>query len=598
MCSATPCCWNHRGHVSKFITVVKPVVKPVGEAVVEPVVEPVVKPVQPVFEPAAEAVVEPVELVPEAAIKTVIKPGVEAVVKPVVEVVVDRNLEYEYNHIHRGRQYEYWIKKHASGVGHDAQVLQVIDGKGKNRRLIWRYSHVDRSAFVKFTHKQLKHECHEVFIGNRKIKLFIDCDQKLTNAEFNAYEMTTDELVLQIATDYMTAFKHAHEYTDCNFAIYEDDIDFLVTNRSRKMDGGVKLSTHIVTNNWIYCCGMQSYYQIYAEGIFHTNLRCRRLLHRIFKVSVDKPQDIFAESSNEFIDKAIQEISKIPDYDPSKLDVYGRAPKGNFVNVKRTGSSHCSVCDRIHESDDTMLLIFNEEKQFIPQVERKFTESQRLKLKLIKLVGDKYRRSYGSGAIYERQTDYFYSYKYSYPKIFLTMSLQISNHTSCRQRKNLTSCSIKLNIRFFQDHNYIGFSNEVYDLSTASYINATDVPKGIQNRKYINQKFDIIETPLFDKYFSFQFTEEEDREFIYFLIGRCLTVLDDNFMLMIHGQGGSGKSLLANIIKFAIGQDQIGLLSNSMQEKFGLSEFAMKQIVCCDDMPHNIAGTLPRSDFL
>ncbi|EEY67405.1 uncharacterized protein PITG_04436 [Phytophthora infestans T30-4] len=150
------------------------------------------------------------------------------------------------------------------------------------------------------------------------------------------------------------------------------------------------------------------------------------------------------------------------------------------------------------------------------------------------------------------------------------------------------------------DHNYIGFSNGVYDLSTAKFINATDVPKGIQVRKYINQRFEHTETPLFDKYFSFQFTEEEDREFIYFLIGRCLTVLDDkfDFMLMIHGQGGSGKSLLANLVKFAFGQDQIGLLSNSMQEKFGLSEFATKQIVCCDDMPHNIAKTLPRSDFL
>jgi hypothetical protein len=153
--------------------------------------------------------------------------------------------------------------------------------------------------------------------------------------------------------------------------------------------------------------------------------------------SVDKPQEIFAESSKEFIDKAIQKISKIPDYDPSKFDVYGRAPKGNFVYVKRTGSSHCSVCDRIHESDDSMLLIFNEEKQCAwwkcthapkeikasrwygrgkteisvdvdaftpediesfagiaketvkPQAERKFTEAQRLKLKLIKIVGDK-----------------------------------------------------------------------------------------------------------------------------------------------------------------------------------------------------------------
>ncbi|GMF44243.1 unnamed protein product [Phytophthora lilii] len=47
--------------------------------------------------------------------------------------------------------------------------------------------------------------------------------------------------------------------------------------------------------------------------------------------SVDKPQDIFAEPSNEFIDKALQKISKIPDYVPLNFDVYGRAPKGNFI---------------------------------------------------------------------------------------------------------------------------------------------------------------------------------------------------------------------------------------------------------------------------
>lgn len=74
-------------------------------------------------------------------------------------------------------------------------------------------------------------------------------------------------------------------------------------------------------------------------------------------------QEIYAESSNEFINKARQKISKIPDYDLTKFDVYGRASKGSFVHVKRTSSSHYSVCDRIHESDDILLLIFNEKTQ-------------------------------------------------------------------------------------------------------------------------------------------------------------------------------------------------------------------------------------------
>lgn len=101
---------------------------------------------------------------------------------------------------------------------------------------------------MKFAHEQLKHQRHEVFIGNRKIKFFINCDQKLTNTEFDVFEKTTDQLVLEMANDYITALKHALAYVDCNFTIYENDIDVLVTNRSRKMEGGVKLSTHIVTN--------------------------------------------------------------------------------------------------------------------------------------------------------------------------------------------------------------------------------------------------------------------------------------------------------------------------------------------------------------
>lgn len=127
-------------------------------------------------------------------------------------------------------------------------MLQVVDGKMKNRRFVWLYIHFDRSAFRKFALMQLKHECHEVVIGNRKIKFFIDCDDKVTNADSKAYEMTTEKLIVHMATDYMAAFNHALEYIDCDFAIYEDDNNFLVTNRSRKMEGGVKLSTYVVIN--------------------------------------------------------------------------------------------------------------------------------------------------------------------------------------------------------------------------------------------------------------------------------------------------------------------------------------------------------------
>ncbi|ETL78053.1 hypothetical protein L917_21076, partial [Phytophthora nicotianae] len=62
--------------------------------------------------------------------------------------------------------------------------------------------------------------------------------------------------------------------------------------------------------------------------------------------------------------------------------------------------------------------------------------------------------------------------------------------------------------------------------------------------------------------------------------------------------GGAGKSLLVNLLTEAYGSAQVGILGSSFQDRFGLCEFANKQIVTSDDMPRNIAKTLPKSDFL
>jgi phage/plasmid-associated DNA primase len=98
---------------------------------------------------------------------------------------------------------------------------------------------------------------------------------------------------------------------------------------------------------------------------------------------------------------------------------------------------------------------------------------------------------------------------------------------------------------------------------------------------------------------SYQF-DPETIEFLYFMIGRLMTRLNDkfDFMVLLYGQGGSGKSLLMNLLKYTFGAGQTGILSNSFQEKFGLSEFTDKQLLCCDDLPNNLAKTVPKSDFL
>ncbi|GMF65809.1 unnamed protein product [Phytophthora lilii] len=81
--------------------------------------------------------------------------------------------------------------------------------------------------------------------------------------------------------------------------------------------------------------------------------------------------------------------------------------------------------------------------------------------------------------------------------------------------------------------------------------------------------------------------------------GRLMTRLNDkfDFMVLLYGEGGSDKSLLMNLLKYSFASDQVGILSNSHQEQFGLEEYSHKQVLCCDDMD-NLAKTLPKADFL
>ncbi|GMF37608.1 unnamed protein product [Phytophthora lilii] len=124
------------------------------------------------------------------------------------------------------------------------------------------------------------------------------------------------------------------------------------------------------------------------------------------------------------------------------------------------------------------------------------------------------------------------------------------------------------------DYNYIGFKNGIYDLSNATFILTADIVENVQVRTYIDSEFEIDNdhAPLLDQYLRFQF-DDETIEFIYFMIGRSMTKLTDkfDFMVFLFGEGGS--------------------------EHFGLSEYAKKQILCCDDM-NNLAKTLPKANFL
>ncbi|DAZ93660.1 TPA: hypothetical protein N0F65_012868 [Lagenidium giganteum] len=287
------------------------------------------------------------------------------------------------------------------------------------------------------------------------------------------------------------------------------------------------------------------------------------------------------------------------------------------------------MCDRKHDNDNTLLISINKRKLiatwrcakadtalksklFYKRESSASVDGQKksqldlLKEEIFDIVSDKYKREFGTGVIYEKQLDYYYTRKYDDPKVFINEIFYNNKcYHSCTKKtfedllyfiKNMAHPDFEF-IKL--DYDYIGFKNGVYELSTAKYIPTEALSKNIQVRKYIDQEFEIRETPYLDGYLRYQF-EEDDIDFIYFMIGRLLTKLTDrfDFMVMLYGEGGSGKSLLMKLVKFAFVDSQVGILSDTFQDKFGLFEFVPKQMVSCDDMPYNMAKTLPRSDFL
>jgi energy-coupling factor transporter ATP-binding protein EcfA2 len=237
-------------------------------------------------------------------------------------------------------------------------------------------------------------------------------------------------------------------------------------------------------------------------------------------------------------------------------------------------------------------------------------DEDNLRSKLLAITKDTYRRA-KDGVIYKKCLPYYYTHKYDNPTDFINdifIGDEMFSKCTTKQHTDLIYFIKNIAHHDFEfmkiDYNYIGFKNGVYDLSTATFILVDDIDSNIQVRKFINQDFKILDkTPLLDSYFASQFNDdgcEEIIEFIYFMLGRTLTKLDDkfDFMLMIHGEAGSGKSVLLNLVKYLYHHNQIGIFGTSYQNQFGASELCVKQAIICDDMPVNIAKTLPKSDFL
>lgn len=70
----------------------------------------------------------------------------------------------------------------------------------------------------------------------------------------------------------------------------------------------------------------------------------------------------YADANPSFVKRALDNINNISDYSPRVWDINSSILKRSTMYVKRRASSMCSMCNRIHDNDNTLFLIFNSQR--------------------------------------------------------------------------------------------------------------------------------------------------------------------------------------------------------------------------------------------
>ena len=96
-----------------------------------------------------------------------------------------------------------------------------------------------------------------------------------------------------------------------------------------------------------------------------------------------------------------------------------------------------------------------------------------------------------------------------------------------------------------------------------------------------------IDTPEIKKVLDDQRLDEDTQEWFYTMLGRLLYDIGryDNWqvLLFLKGVAGSGKSTIAQLMKFLYTLDHVGVLSSNAEGKFGLAPLYKRKLVICPE---------------
>lgn len=286
------------------------------------------------------------------------------------------------------------------------------------RAFYWLYSIEDAMKLNEFVSHNMKSEVHEVILST-KTRFFIDFDLKVDSTLFQIYglqqnQKNLDNIGFNIATLLNQLFLCSLQEHGIDTETEMETYDWMFTMRNRED----KLSIHFITNILIslehsmaISTDMKkiiiqdpsqfdidnqmativhdsidtTQYRHHGSLSLPFGIKRGKYVNRI-KKQYDSPNQLYFitipdsttirnadlsqygviqrkvqsyAADQEFVNKALEQIHLIPDYSKECWDLESSKLKGSTMYLRRMEPSYCSVCDRTHDSDNTLFIMFN-----------------------------------------------------------------------------------------------------------------------------------------------------------------------------------------------------------------------------------------------
>lgn len=174
--------------------------------------------------------------------------------------------------------------------------------------------------------------------------------------------------------------------------------------------------------------------------------------------------------------------------------------------------------------------------------------------------------------------------------------------------EHLTNCKDSQFDSIEKDRHAFSFDNGIYNAMTNKFTPYTEhVDPNATTSKYFDVEFDTqdaeqytdIETPYFDSILDYQDISEDVKYWVYVFIGRLLYDVNEKdgwqVIFFFQGQAGTGKSTIANVCKSIYSDEDVGIMSNNIQRKFGLADIVDKKIFIAPEIKRDFC--LEQAEF-